>query len=323
MSDFEYQIEEFMLYCTSKNLARKTLASYEQTLKLFSLFLSKELNIESVQEVKTNHIRQYIRYLQERGKYTISSQSVQEKYNKPQNRGDYKKQISSTTIANYIRNIKVFFNWLYSEREIKVNPCLKIENIKTDRKCKKLIEPYELKSILEAFNKSIFSGFRNYIITKLLLDCGCRITECLNIQIGDLDIKHNTALISNPKNRKQRYVYFSPKLAKELSQWLRFKDRYIESDYLFPPNRGSILSIHNYGKNLRETGKKVGINIHSHQLRNNFAKYYILNGGDWFTLSRIMGHSSVDVTQKAYLDFTDEEVAKKYQKHSPLMFMNL
>ncbi|MNO78709.1 hypothetical protein D3C76_698580 [compost metagenome] len=56
-----------------------------------------------------------------------------------------------------------------------------------------------------------------------------------------------------------------------------------------------------------------------HQLRNNFAKYYILNYGDWFTLSRILGHSSVEVN----LDFTDEEIGKKYQQHSPLQYMDL
>lgn len=43
-----------------------------------------------------------------------------------------------------------------------------------------------------------------------------------------------------------------------------------------------------------------------------------LNGGEWPSLSRIFGHSSVEVTQKGYLDFTDSEIGKKYQKHSPL-----
>lgn len=83
------------------------------------------------------------------------------------------------------------------------------------------------------------------------------------------------------------------------------------------------MDIRNFEKSLREAGRNVDISIHPHQLRNNFAKYYILNSGDWFTLSRIMGHSSVEVTQKAYLDFTDDEIAKKYQRHSPLTHMDL
>ncbi|GAB6448533.1 hypothetical protein bcgnr5390_52210 [Bacillus luti] len=40
---------------------------------------------------------------------------------------------------------------------------------------------------------------------------------------------------------------------------------------------------------------------------------HTLNGGEWASLSRIFGHSSVEVTQKGYLDFTDSEIGKKYQ----------
>ncbi|HZK86523.1 MAG TPA: site-specific integrase, partial [Syntrophomonas sp.] len=57
LSDLEYQIEDFILYCTSKNLSKKTIASYEQSLKLFARFISKELAITSAEKVKTNHIR--------------------------------------------------------------------------------------------------------------------------------------------------------------------------------------------------------------------------------------------------------------------------
>ena len=46
MTEFEFQIDNFMLYCTSRNLAKKTLASYEQTLKLFRLFLKETFGIE-------------------------------------------------------------------------------------------------------------------------------------------------------------------------------------------------------------------------------------------------------------------------------------
>ncbi|RYD02476.1 hypothetical protein N752_24415 [Desulforamulus aquiferis] len=145
----------------------------------------------------------------------------------------------------------------------------------------------------------------------------------LELLPGHLDFKHYSIIIINPKNKKQRYVYFSPKIAKELKQWLKYKDRYSDGEYLFPKTRGTKLQIRNFEKALREAGRAVNISVHCHQLRNNFAKYYILNGGDWFTLSRILGHSSVDVTQKAYLDFTDEEVGKKYQKHSPITFMKI
>lgn len=60
------------------------------------------------------------------------------------------------------------------------------------------------------------------------------------------------------------------------------------------------------------------MSVHPHQLRNNFARAYLMNGGDIYTLSRILGHSSVQVTEQAYMDLTREEIARKYHEHSPL-----
>jgi integrase/recombinase XerD len=63
MTDLEFQLDNFMLYCSSKNLSRKTLASYEQTLKLFAKYLKDSFQIEEVKKVQSGHIRQYIKYL--------------------------------------------------------------------------------------------------------------------------------------------------------------------------------------------------------------------------------------------------------------------
>ena len=67
------QIDEFMLYCDSKGLSKKTLGSYEQTLKLFSRFLIETMEVTDTKQVTTEMIRQYIKHLQERGKYTVVS----------------------------------------------------------------------------------------------------------------------------------------------------------------------------------------------------------------------------------------------------------
>lgn len=324
MTNFEFLIDGFMLYCTSKNLSKKSMMAYEQTLKLLSNYMCSEFKITDVQKTTSTHIRYYIKYLKERGKYTVTARDESVKYNHPENRGDYKKQISMSTVSNYVRNIKVFFNWLHDvEGEIKKNPIDKIENIKSDRKVKKMISVEEFKRIFNAFDYTTFHGYRNLMITKLLFDTGMRIGECLDLESVCIDFMHKSILIKNAKSRQQRYVYFGNKMSRELKAWMKFKDRYVETDLLFSTKRGTFLSIHNYEKSLKEAGVRVGVEVHPHQLRNNFAKYYILNGGDWFTLCRILGHSSVEVTQKAYLDFTDEEVGKKYQRHSPLTFLNI
>ena len=54
-------------------------------------------------------------------------------------------------------------------------------------------------------------------------------------------------------------------------------------------------------------------------LRNNFAKRFLMSGGDIYTLSKILGHSSVTVTEEAYLDLLTEDLRIKYQNYSPLL----
>jgi integrase/recombinase XerD len=148
LTDLEFHLEDFLLACQSKNLSPKTMASYEQSLKLFLAYLKAEHKIEDVNSVKTGHIRHYVAYVQERGKYTVVNRESSKSVNHPQNRGDYKKTVSSVTINNYVRNIKVFFNWLKHEGELNNNPVENIPQIKTERRQKAGISEEEFKRLL-------------------------------------------------------------------------------------------------------------------------------------------------------------------------------
>ena len=66
--------------------------------------------------------------------------------------------------------------------------------------------------------------------------------------------------------------------------------------------------------------KRSGIKKHvsPHTLRKNFAKRCLMAGMDIYTLSKILGHSSVTITEQAYLDVTDADIKKRYSKFSPV-----
>lgn len=169
------------------------MASYEQTLKLFGKYLEDHYQIEEVNKVQSGHIRQYIKYLRERGKYTVVNKEETKKMNHPENRTDYKKEVSMTTIANYVRNIKVFFNYLFNiERATTKNPVESVENQKVQRKVKKTLSQEEIRRVLGQFDTTTFHGYRNYVITRIMLDTGMRIGECLKLQPEDFDFKHKS-----------------------------------------------------------------------------------------------------------------------------------
>jgi len=318
LTELEFYLEDFLIYCQSKNLSQKTLSSYEQSLKLFILYLKNEHEIEEAEKVKSGHIRQYIKYCQERGKYTVVASERSRQINHPQNRTDFKKTISNVTINNYIRNIKVFYNWLYREGEVRRSPVENIEKIKTVRRKKAEITEKEFRALLEEFDYTKFHGYRNKVIVMLLQDTGMRISETLTLEIDNIDFKNRMILVTKTKGKKERYVFFSQQMNRELRHYIKFKERYTSSNLLFPTMRNTEMTVQSFEKQLKQVAGRINLSIHPHQIRNNFARQYLMNGGDIYTLSRILGHSSVKVTEEAYLDLTDEEIAKKYHNHSPL-----
>lgn len=323
LKDFDYFIGEFMYYCQSKDLRPKTLNSYEQALRLLEKWLKEEKGITEPKQVVEATIREYICDLQERGKYSVCVDEESTLKNRPDRRRDFRNPVSITTINNYIRNIRVFFNYLYDREEIERNPMQKVRQLKNERKSREYLEDDEVKKLFNVLDKSYYNEMRDYTIIILILDTGMRIGECLQLKIDYIDF--NNRAISIPaeitKGRATRYVYFSLKVAKALKNWLRFKDRYVETDYLFPAKyNGLPIQVPNFEKNFRSyvNRSNIGKNVTPHCLRNNFAKRCLLAGMDIYTLSRILGHSSVSVTEKAYADLTDSDIRKRYQFYSPM-----
>ena len=321
--DFEWLTDEFMLYCRSTQLREKTMSSYEQTLHLFGRWLSDELKIYTVDKITENVIRKYIDDLMVRGKYTFYVNDLSKSKNCPDRRRDYRKPVSVTTINNYIRNIRVFFNWMEREYIIRKNPMKRIRQLKYNRQAKVFLSDEDLKKLLSKFDKSYFTEHRDYVMVMLMLDSGMRLGECSTVLVTDLELgrKRINLRAEETKGRKDRTVYFSPKTEIVLRRWLQFKDRYVESDYLFPvKEHGGSIGVGNFESNFKKYILRAGLNEEytPHCLRNNFAKRCLMNGMDIFTLSKILGHSSVEVTEQAYLDLTDEDISKQYHRASPL-----
>ena len=321
--DFDWQTNEFMLYCRSTQLREKTMLSYEQTLRLFEKWCKEEQGITSVDKVNENVIRRYIFDLQERGKYTFYANDKQKAINYPERRRDFRKPVSTITINNYIRNLRVFFNYLERNYIIRKNPMKKIRQLRTNRQLKVYLTDDELRRLLTRFDRSYFSEHRDYMMILLMLDSGMRLGECSTLLVSDLELhrKRVNLRAEETKGRRERTVFFSPKTEKALRSWLQYKDRYVESDYLFPvKEHGGPIGVGNFESNFRKYIQRTGLNedYSPHCLRNNFAKRCLMNGMDIYTLSKILGHSSVTVTEQAYLDIDDDDMSKRYQNYSPL-----
>ncbi len=320
---FDYQVDEFMLFCRNRQLREKTMNSYEQTLRLFERWCNESLQIERVDQVTESVIRRYINDLMERGKYSFYVNDKTKNINYPERRRDFRNPISITTINNYIRNLRVFFNWLDREYLLKKNPMKRIQQLKNNRKAKEFISDDDFKKLVSQLDKSYFAEHRDLTMIYLMIDTGMRLGECSMLLVDDINLAKKQVFLraENTKGRKDRMVFFSPKTETIVRRWIQYKDRYVESDYLFPVKHGGgAIAVSNFETNFKKYLNRAGLKdtISPHCLRNNFAKRCLMNGMDIFTLSKILGHSSVRVTEEAYLDLNDEDMQKRYQNFSPI-----
>ena len=311
-----------MVYCRSKQLRAKTMGSYEQTLRLFERWCAEMMNIHLVTDVTEGVIRHYITDLQERGKYSYYADASRKELNCPDRRRDFRQPISTTTINNYLRNLRVFFNWLEDDYILKKNPMKKVRLLKNNREAREYLSDDEFRKLISRMDRSYYPEHRDYVMIVLMFDTGMRLGECSCLLMTDIDLASRKIMLRGEvtKGRQDRVVYFSTKTEAILRRWIQFKDRYVESDYLFPvKGSGNHIKVGNFEGNFKRYLMRCSINekFTPHCLRNNFAKRCLMNGMDIFTLSKILGHSSVTVTERAYLDLNENDICNRYQNFSP------
>ena len=317
------RIEDYLTYCKARGLSTKTIKSYCQCLELFERYC-RDRNITSMAQITQKTIVDYVNFLQERGKYTVTANDFSKVHNCPQNRNDVGKKVSNVTINGYIRDIKAFFNYCESYHIIKKNPVKNIKQLPSKRKAKDFITDEQFSRLLKCFNICSYAEYRDYIITNILIDTGMRISECLLIKIEDIDFNKRMIYLpgENTKSKRGRAVFYSPQMQTLLRHWLKFRDIYTSTDYLFSKQNGDPIEARVYRHNFTKYCSRVDLkNVSPHTLRNNFAKRFLMNGGNIYTLSQILGHSSIKVTENAYLDLTDEDLMQGYQAFSPLANM--
>ena len=144
----QQMVEAFVVYCQAKKLREKTIAAYEQTLKLFVRWLEEEKETSKAEKIGEKTIQDYILDLQQRGKYTWYVEDSNKAINYPIRRRDYRKPISNCTINNYIRNLKVFFTWMVECEYIAQSPMRRVKALPEERTPKEYLKDDEVKKLL-------------------------------------------------------------------------------------------------------------------------------------------------------------------------------
>jgi integrase/recombinase XerD len=163
------------------------------------------------------------------------------------------------------------------------------------------------------YKGSRFLDVRNKLIMVLLFDTGMRNAELCGLKMTDIQGTHINIL---GKGNKTRFVPITPIINKYLIKYLRVRENYIkdkfryETEYLLLSQKGRKLTIETTERLVLEAGEQVGVHngvrISPHTCRHYYAQAQLRNGCDLYTLSKLLGHSNINIT-KVYLQSMDEE----------------
>lgn len=148
------------------------------------------------------------------------------------------------------------------------------------------------------------------MVLKVLYCDGLRISEGLNLRVGDVDRDRMLLMVRLGKGRKDRYVALSPSLLKELERYWRNGRPKVANDLFFPSryNSGSkpvhAASVRKaFQKSLKAAGVAKVANLHT--LRHSFATHLLESGVHLKTIQHLLGHRDMSSTM-IYLHLTNQ-----------------
>lgn len=152
---------------------------------------------------------------------------------------------------------------------------------------------------------------RDYALLSLFLGTGVRVSECVGMNLGDVDLEDNAFLVTR-KGGNQVVLYFPPEVAEALAEYMAERDK-IEAlpgheDALFlsmQKRRITQRAVQNLVKKYAAVAAPLKPRISPHKLRSTFATNLYNKTGDIYLVADVLGHSSVDTTRKHYADMTD------------------
>ena len=295
----------YILNCRSEGKSPETISSYKMVLNNFIWYCKQNDFPTTAQKLNSLHIRQFIWYL--------TSATNRWGRNSPKTR----QPASQTTANDYYRSLHSFFNWLERESLIKENPFANLRPPKVERKVIQALTPAEVERLLNAGSGKSPVNVRNRAILCIFLDTGLRVSELASLNMYDIDMNTGSIVVRHGKGGKQRVVHIGSKAQKALWKYITLY-RKSNNDSLFINRNGEPLDAVGIRILIKRLGIKAKVKVSPHKLRHTFAISYLRAGGDVFSLQYLLGHSTLQMTQRYLQSLNADDAIEAHRKFSPL-----
>ena len=281
---FEEGCNKYLDNCRARNLREGTINHYKQSYVQFAKFFDMQM---PVSEMDAQLYQKYVIFLRE----TLHN---------------------DVSINSYLRDFITTMHFLMNEGYL---PYFKMQAIKVDRSGVETYSEEELMALLKKPNikKCSFIEYQSWVMTNFLFSTAVRQRSLRFIKVKDLDFDNNVVYVTVTKNRKSLIVPFNRTLSNILKEFLKYRQHKSDEDFLFCNVFGQQLKKSTSYHMLYEYNKRRGVETTGiHRYRHTFAKQWILNGGNVVSLSKMLGHSSLQITQN-YINLLVSDVAKEVE----------
>lgn len=292
-SDLKRDISAFLVDREARGLSPRTVSFYREKLGLLAAYLL-EHGIADVPQITPDILRCYLL--------------------------DLGRTHNAGGVHAIYRAIRAFLRWWEDEDYLPGwrNPLARVRPPKVPTAP---LEPAPLESIqamLRTCEARTFHGDRDRAIGLALLDTGCRASEFVAVNLGDIDLATGQILVRRGKGAKPRAVFLGKKSRKALLAYLRHRDTEDPSAPLWVTRHGSRLTYAGLREVVRRRARRAGVIEPSlHDFRRAFALACLRKGMDVFSLQRLMGHSDLSVLRR-YLAQTTEDTRLAHQQSGPV-----
>lgn len=285
----KHHTQDFLMYCRQKGHAPGTQAAYTQALSKFVLY-AEAAGITHAEEVTRAFMRDYAQHLTE----TLSPGAAHAR----------------------LRPLKTFFTWLEDDEVLRKSPMSRVPMPKLSRQILPAIDADQVKILLDVAQHSRHP-LRDRAVLAALFDTGVRVSELCGIHLPDVQAGGRIH-VRQAKGGRGRVVPISRVGLRHLTRYIDNERPRTQRPEVFLSNEDTPMNRDSVKQMLERLCRAANLPVFTpHTFRRGFAVNYLRNSGDVFTLQRILGHTTLEMTNR-YAVLQDDDLKDVHRRASPM-----
>jgi integrase/recombinase XerD len=226
--------------------------------------------------------------------------------------------LSENSKRRMISALRGFYKFLQFDGHITKNPAENLDAPQKGSYLPNFLNQTDVESLLAVPDVVNEIGLRDRAILEVIYACGLRVSEAVDLKIGDVDVDAGI-LTCKGKGGKTRRVPIGKSAVEWLKNYLtvRREKENVEASNVFVGISGRSINRQVIFILVKEYAEKIGLqDVSPHTLRHSFATHLIQNRADIRSVQQMLGHADISTTQ-IYTHITDTHLRLTYEKFHP------